>query len=62
MLVTKASEDREPPARTEPSLPEEPQTSLPGQTIGPDVTRTERPTEPVERTLEEESLRRRQGD
>ena len=58
MLVTR---DREPPAAPEPAQPEEPQTSVHAQTVGPEPATSDAPDEPGERTLEEESLRRAQS-
>ena len=49
--------DEEPPPAPEPSMPEEPQTSLHFQAIQPEVE----PAEANERTVEEESLRREHG-
>jgi hypothetical protein len=54
--------DEEPPAGVTPSTPEEPQTSVHAQTVGPEVEKSDAPDEPAERTVEEERLRRRASD
>jgi hypothetical protein len=52
------SQDHDAPAAPEPAEPEEPQTSVHAQTVGPEPATSDAPEEPAERTLEEESLRR----
>ncbi|MDQ3891118.1 MAG: hypothetical protein M3312_11300 [Actinomycetota bacterium] len=57
--MAKRQEDAEPPAGLEPAVPEESQTSVHEQTVGPDVAESDAPSEPAERTLEEERRRKR---
>jgi hypothetical protein len=59
--VSDAGHDEEPPAEVAPATPEEPQTSVHTQTVGPEVAKSDAPDEPAERTIEEEELRRRAG-
>jgi len=54
--------DEEAPAAVAPSTPEEPQTSVHAQTVGPEVAKSDAPDEPAERTVEEEQIRRGRGD
>jgi hypothetical protein len=48
----------EAPPTPDPAQPEEAQTSIHAQTVGPKPATSGAPDEPAERTLEEESLRR----
>jgi hypothetical protein len=52
------NQDDDAPAAPEPAEPEEPQTSVHAQTVGPEPATGDAPEEPAERTLEEEALRR----
>ena len=60
--MTERPDEREPPAAMEPSTPEEPQSSVHFQPVGPQVVKSDAASEAVERTLEEESLRRRASE
>jgi hypothetical protein len=46
------------PAAPDPAFPDEPQTSVHAQTVGPKPEDSDAPEEPSDRTVEEESLRR----
>ncbi len=54
--------DDESPAQPEPTQPEEPQTSVHAQTVGPKPATSDEPDEAADRTLEEESRRRGQSE
>ena len=49
---------RDVPAAPDPAFPDEPQTSVHAQTVGPESAESDAPEEPSDRTLDEESLRR----
>jgi hypothetical protein len=51
------NQNHDAPAAPEPAEPEEPQSSVHAQTVGPEPATSNAPDEPAERTLEEESLR-----
>jgi hypothetical protein len=59
--VEKRRED-EGPAAPEPAMPEEPQTSVHAQTVGPRTAESDAPAEGAERTLGEEMHRRRHSE
>ena len=59
--MTDRPRDDEAPATPDPSEPDEPQTSLHAQTVGPEPATSDAPAEPAERTLAEESVRGRHG-
>ena len=52
--MPKRQDDEEPPAGLEPAAPEEPQTSVHAQTVGPEVAESDAPSQAAERTFEKE--------